>query len=98
MRRGLLAAAVALLFFVAAPGGGLARNLEEGRVRAGPAPSEERRRLAGPGSAPPTCRSRCGRCAPCRAVHLSVQPGASQPLEYYPEAWRCKCGTKLFMP
>ncbi|PKA58294.1 Epidermal patterning factor-like protein 4 [Apostasia shenzhenica] len=57
-----------------------------------------RRRLAGPGSSPPTCRSRCGHCFPCRPVHVPVQPGHSMPLEYYPEAWRCKCGNKLFMP
>ncbi|XP_010256175.1 PREDICTED: EPIDERMAL PATTERNING FACTOR-like protein 4 [Nelumbo nucifera] len=57
-----------------------------------------RRRLAGPGSSPPTCRSKCGRCSPCKAVHVPIQPGRSIPLEYYPEAWRCKCGNKLFMP
>ncbi|KAG6597420.1 EPIDERMAL PATTERNING FACTOR-like protein 4, partial [Cucurbita argyrosperma subsp. sororia] len=52
----------------------------------------------GPGSSPPTCRSRCGRCWPCQPVHVPIQPGMSVPLEYYPEAWRCKCGNKLFMP
>ncbi|EAY88647.1 hypothetical protein OsI_10121 [Oryza sativa Indica Group] len=57
-----------------------------------------RRRLVGPGSSPPTCRSRCGGCHPCRPVHVAIQPGRSFPLEYYPEAWRCKCGDKLFMP
>ncbi|XP_020678118.1 EPIDERMAL PATTERNING FACTOR-like protein 4 [Dendrobium catenatum] len=57
-----------------------------------------RRRLTGPGSSPPTCRSRCGRCFPCWPVHVAIQPGRSFPLEYYPEAWRCKCGNKLFMP
>ncbi|PIN17789.1 hypothetical protein CDL12_09549 [Handroanthus impetiginosus] len=57
-----------------------------------------RRRLGGPGSSPPSCRSKCGRCAPCKAVHVPIQPGMSTPLEYYPEAWRCKCGNKLFMP
>ncbi|KAJ3673601.1 hypothetical protein LUZ60_005593 [Juncus effusus] len=56
------------------------------------------RRLIGPGSSPPTCRARCGRCNPCRAVHVAIQPGVAFPLEYYPEAWRCKCGNKLFMP
>ncbi|KAL6343649.1 hypothetical protein AAG906_025014 [Vitis piasezkii] len=56
------------------------------------------KRLGGPGSSPPTCRSKCGRCAPCKAVHVPIQPGFSIPLEYYPEAWRCKCGNKLFMP
>ncbi|XP_057959757.1 EPIDERMAL PATTERNING FACTOR-like protein 4 [Malania oleifera] len=57
-----------------------------------------RRRLAGPGSSPPTCRSKCGKCTPCKPVHVPIQPGLSLPQEYYPEAWRCKCGDKLFMP
>ncbi|EEF45235.1 EPIDERMAL PATTERNING FACTOR-like protein 5 [Ricinus communis] len=56
------------------------------------------KRLGGPGSSPPTCRSKCGRCSPCKPVHVPIQPGLSMPLEYYPEAWRCKCGNKLFMP
>nr|5XKN_E Chain E, EPIDERMAL PATTERNING FACTOR-like protein 4 [Arabidopsis thaliana]5XKN_F Chain F, EPIDERMAL PATTERNING FACTOR-like protein 4 [Arabidopsis thaliana] len=51
-----------------------------------------------PGSSPPTCRSKCGKCQPCKPVHVPIQPGLSMPLEYYPEAWRCKCGNKLFMP
>ncbi|CAN0857164.1 EPIDERMAL PATTERNING FACTOR-like protein 4 [Linum grandiflorum] len=55
-------------------------------------------RMGGPGSWPPTCRSKCGGCGPCKPVHVPVQPGLSFPLEYYPEAWRCKCGNKLFMP
>ncbi|GMP77162.1 hypothetical protein CsSME_00033532 [Camellia sinensis var. sinensis] len=57
-----------------------------------------RRRLGGPGSSPPTCRSKCGKCTPCKPVHVPIQPGLSMPLEYYPEAWRCKCRNKLFMP
>uniref|UniRef100_A0A0A0LKT0 Epidermal patterning factor-like protein n=2 Tax=Cucumis sativus TaxID=3659 RepID=A0A0A0LKT0_CUCSA len=57
-----------------------------------------RRRLSGPGSSPPTCRSKCGSCRPCTAVHVPIQPGLSLPLEYYPEAWRCKCGNTLYMP
>ncbi|XP_065859188.1 EPIDERMAL PATTERNING FACTOR-like protein 4 [Euphorbia lathyris] len=56
------------------------------------------KRLGGPGSSPPTCRSKCGRCSPCKPVHVPIQPGLSMPLEYYPEAWRCKCANKLFMP
>lgn len=56
------------------------------------------KRLSGPGSSPPTCRSKCGRCSPCKPVHVPIQPGLSFPLEYYPEAWRCKCGNKLFVP
>ncbi|KAG8636747.1 EPIDERMAL PATTERNING FACTOR-like protein 4 [Manihot esculenta] len=56
------------------------------------------KRLSGPGSSPPTCRSKCGKCSPCKPVHVPIQPGFSIPLEYYPEAWRCKCGNKLFMP
>jgi hypothetical protein len=57
-----------------------------------------RRRLVGPGSSPPTCRSRCGRCTPCRAVRVAIQPGIGTQWEYYPEVWRCKCGSKLYMP
>ncbi|KAJ1275970.1 hypothetical protein BS78_05G177700 [Paspalum vaginatum] len=57
-----------------------------------------RRWLAGPGSSPPTCRARCGRCAPCRATRVAIQPGVGPQWEYYPEVWRCKCGNKLFMP
>ncbi|KFK24464.1 hypothetical protein AALP_AAs49657U000100 [Arabis alpina] len=56
------------------------------------------KRLGGPGSSPPTCRSKCGKCQPCKPVRVPIQPGLSIPLEYYPEAWRCKCGNKLFMP
>ncbi|KAL3634468.1 hypothetical protein CASFOL_021522 [Castilleja foliolosa] len=57
-----------------------------------------RRRLGSPGSWPPTCRSKCGWCGPCEPVHVPIRPGFSMPMEYYPEAWRCKCGDKLFMP
>ncbi|XP_022138712.1 EPIDERMAL PATTERNING FACTOR-like protein 4 [Momordica charantia] len=72
------------------------REKTEGSV---PAPEVViRRRLGGPGSSPPTCRSKCGSCSPCTAVHVPIQPGLSLPLEYYPEAWRCKCGNSLFMP
>ncbi|KAJ4767781.1 EPIDERMAL PATTERNING FACTOR-like protein [Rhynchospora pubera] len=87
-----------LLFFATALG-----NIERTRARRimndkwGPT-DEVRRRLIGPGSSPPTCRARCGRCYPCRPVHVAIQPGVSFPLEYYPEAWRCKCGNKLYMP
>ncbi|KAF7806901.1 EPIDERMAL PATTERNING FACTOR-like protein 4 [Senna tora] len=58
----------------------------------------DEKRTGGPGSVPPSCRSKCGWCAPCEPVHVPIQPGLSIPLEYYPEAWRCKCGNKLFMP
>ncbi|EHA8592113.1 EPIDERMAL PATTERNING FACTOR-like protein 4 [Cocos nucifera] len=54
--------------------------------------------VVGPGSSPPTCWGRCGRCIPCRPVPVAIQPGRSMPMEYYPEAWRCKCGKDLFMP
>lgn len=58
----------------------------------------DQKRLGGPGSVPPKCRSKCGKCEPCKAVQVPIQPGLITPLEYYPEAWRCKCGNKLFMP
>ncbi|KAK7280077.1 hypothetical protein RJT34_25139 [Clitoria ternatea] len=58
----------------------------------------DQKRFGGPGSSPPLCRSKCGWCSPCQPVHVPVQPGLIIRLEYYPEAWRCKCGNKLFMP
>ena len=62
-------------------------------------PAAARRRwLVGPGSSPPTCRARCGRCTPCRPTRVAIQPGVGPQWEYYPEVWRCKCGNKLFMP
>ncbi|KAK7387287.1 hypothetical protein VNO78_27974 [Psophocarpus tetragonolobus] len=57
-----------------------------------------RRFLGGPGSSPPRCTSKCGNCTPCRPVHVTVPPGTPVTAEYYPEAWRCKCGNKLSMP
>ncbi|GMJ14856.1 CHALLAH, epidermis patterning factor (EPF1)-like 6 [Hibiscus trionum] len=57
-----------------------------------------RRFLSGPGSSPPLCVSKCGNCTPCKPVHVSVPPGTPVTEEYYPEAWRCKCGNKLYMP
>eukprot|EP01018_Ginkgo_biloba_P004076 Gb_33041 [translate_table: standard] len=56
------------------------------------------RKLNGPGSSPPSCKSKCDKCLPCKPVHVPIQPGKNMPLEYYPEAWRCKCGNKLYMP
>lgn len=60
--------------------------------------AELRRMLRGLGSSPPRCSSKCGRCTPCRPVHVAVPPGTPVTAEYYPEAWRCKCGNKLYMP
>ncbi|KAK9057520.1 hypothetical protein SSX86_022356 [Deinandra increscens subsp. villosa] len=57
-----------------------------------------RRRLTGPGSSPPRCAWKCGRCTPCKPVHVPVPPGNPVTAEYYPEAWRCKCGDRLYMP
>ncbi|KAF0923656.1 hypothetical protein E2562_006636 [Oryza meyeriana var. granulata] len=58
-----------------------------------------RRLLAeGPGSYPPRCTAKCGACVPCYPVHVAVPPGVPVTTEYYPEAWRCKCGNRLFMP
>ncbi|XP_058105378.1 EPIDERMAL PATTERNING FACTOR-like protein 4 [Magnolia sinica] len=111
-RRLSLATALALLFFatlLSSPpslGSGLTVEgrrlaIEEANPTLGSYSLERfpsRRRLGGPGSSPPTCRSKCGRCSPCKPVHVPIHPGQSIPLEYYPEAWRCKCGNKLFMP
>ncbi|TMW81944.1 hypothetical protein EJD97_007325 [Solanum chilense] len=60
--------------------------------------AEQQQKLSGPGSSPPTCRFKCGRCSPCKPVRVSVHPGFTFTLEYYPQAWRCKCGNKIFMP
>ncbi|XP_015621633.1 EPIDERMAL PATTERNING FACTOR-like protein 8 isoform X2 [Oryza sativa Japonica Group] len=58
-----------------------------------------RRLLAeGPGSYPPRCTAKCGACVPCYPVHVAVPPGVPVTTEYYPEAWRCKCGNRLYMP
>ncbi|KAL5758880.1 hypothetical protein ACOSP7_021496 [Xanthoceras sorbifolium] len=57
-----------------------------------------KRILSGPGSSPPRCASKCGKCTPCKPVHVPVPPGTPVTAEYYPEAWRCKCGNKLYMP
>ncbi|KAJ7964306.1 Epidermal patterning factor-like protein [Quillaja saponaria] len=57
-----------------------------------------RRFLGGLGSSPPRCASKCGKCTPCKPVHVPVPPGTPVTAEYYPEAWRCKCGNKLYMP
>lgn len=57
-----------------------------------------RRSLGGPGSFPPRCIGKCGRCMPCSPVHVTVPPGTPVTTEYYPEAWRCKCGNKLYIP
>ncbi|PWA45046.1 EPIDERMAL PATTERNING FACTOR-like protein 6 [Artemisia annua] len=57
-----------------------------------------RRRLNGPGSSPPRCAWKCGRCTPCKPIHVPVPPGNPVTAEYYPEAWRCKCGNRLYMP
>ncbi|KAK7276111.1 hypothetical protein RIF29_17244 [Crotalaria pallida] len=54
--------------------------------------------LSGPGSFPPRCTSKCGNCTPCKPVHVPVPPGTPVTAEYYPEAWRCKCGNKYYMP
>ncbi|XAR60807.1 hypothetical protein NMG60_11034326 [Bertholletia excelsa] len=62
------------------------------------AASGQRRFLSGPGSSPPRCASKCGNCTPCKPVHVPVPPGTPVTAEYYPEAWRCKCGNKLYMP
>lgn len=55
---------------------------------------------AGAGSSPPRCISRCANCTPCKPVRVPVKPGTPrlQPSEYYPEAWRCMCHNKLYMP
>lgn len=52
------------------------------------------------GSSPPTCQGKCGTCFPCNPIHISIGSphGALTQQEYYPEVWRCKCGSRYFMP
>ncbi|XP_024361814.1 uncharacterized protein [Physcomitrium patens] len=52
------------------------------------------------GSSPPTCRSKCGLCTPCKAVHVAISSphGVISETEYYPEVWRCQCGNRYYMP
>ncbi|CAL9756589.1 EPIDERMAL PATTERNING FACTOR-like protein 4 isoform X2 [Musa acuminata AAA Group] len=60
--------------------------------------ARRRKLVGGPGSYPPRCTGKCGDCTPCNPVHVAVPPGTPVTTEYYPEAWRCKCGNKLYMP
>eukprot|EP00250_Pteridium_aquilinum_P034225 c7257_g1_i1 orf=328-870(+) len=52
------------------------------------------------GSMPPSCVKRCNGCTPCEAVQVPVGQRRKRIglLEYYPEAWRCKCKNKLYNP
>eukprot|EP00250_Pteridium_aquilinum_P003452 c13764_g1_i2 orf=373-786(-) len=50
------------------------------------------------GSSPPKCVKKCGKCSPCKNVIVPINIPASPPTDYYPVAWRCKCGGKLYMP
>ncbi|KAH7404780.1 hypothetical protein KP509_15G042300 [Ceratopteris richardii] len=50
------------------------------------------------GSKPPSCISKCNGCHPCVPLRISVPPGNPSLSEYYPEAWRCKCHGKFYMP
>lgn len=52
------------------------------------------------GSSPPTCHGKCGTCFPCNPIHVSIGSprGALSQQEYYPEVWRCKCGSRYFLP
>ncbi|KAG0452459.1 hypothetical protein HPP92_024860 [Vanilla planifolia] len=64
------------------------RSIPEARVA--------RRALVG--SSPPHCINKCETCVPCEAVLVPIPPGTSAVDEYYPEAWRCTCGGRLFIP
>ncbi|XP_039007233.1 EPIDERMAL PATTERNING FACTOR-like protein 4 [Hibiscus syriacus] len=102
-----IVAALTFLLFASASARSLSQLESEFRVREG---SKKRsgsevtdrflsqKQHSGPGSQPPSCRSSCGSCSPCKPVHVPIQPSLMMPLEYYPEAWRCKCGNKIFMP
>lgn len=74
---------------------------DAGGSEAGGVVSVRRGLVAGEiGSTPPKCMSKCSKCTPCTAVRVAIQPGRSNVrlMEYYPEAWRCKCRDKIYMP
>ncbi|KQK10374.1 uncharacterized protein LOC104582892 [Brachypodium distachyon] len=71
---------------------------QEDRSRGGRQWRRRRLLVDGPGSYPPRCTSKCGSCNPCYPVHVAVPPGVPVTAEYYPEAWRCRCGNRLYMP
>ncbi|XP_020586110.1 EPIDERMAL PATTERNING FACTOR-like protein 5 [Phalaenopsis equestris] len=96
MRCAIIAVSAVMLLIAISSGSGL--SLNQAKDQQWRLPPQTRRRLAGPGSSPPICRSRCGDCFPCRPIHVAIQKGQIMPLEYYPEAWRCKCRNKLFLP
>lgn len=52
------------------------------------------------GSSPPKCIKKCGSCNPCKTVLVPIHTrnAPSSASEYYPVAWRCKCGGKLYNP
>lgn len=76
----------------------MVRSKEGNEQTPAPSMSSARRYLGGLGSSPPRCLWKCGSCTPCKPVHVPVPPGTPVTAEYYPEAWRCKCGNKLYMP
>ncbi|CAI0549116.1 unnamed protein product [Linum tenue] len=43
-----------------------------------------RRLLGGPGSWPPRCTSKCGKCTPCKLVHVPMPLGTPVTADYYP--------------
>ncbi|KAL1340767.1 hypothetical protein AAHE18_09G038900 [Arachis hypogaea] len=93
--------AFTLLLFSSAVSAMTSRSSKTTRASSTPrkrATAGDEKRSRGPGSWPPSCKSKCGWCSPCKLVHVPVQPGMILRLEYYPETWRCKYGNKLFMP
>ncbi|KAI5066003.1 hypothetical protein GOP47_0018627 [Adiantum capillus-veneris] len=50
------------------------------------------------GSSPPICNEQCRPCNPCVRVIVSIQSSSHLPNEYYPEAWRCQCGSTQYDP
>ncbi|CAJ1977162.1 unnamed protein product [Sphenostylis stenocarpa] len=91
----LFSSVLAITTLTPQPSGGAVKHLNrEENLNGSPAlpvkrSVEEEKRFGGPGSSPPSCRSKCGWCNPCIPVHVPVQPGLIIRLEYYPEAWRC---------
>ncbi|XP_078432017.1 EPIDERMAL PATTERNING FACTOR-like protein 4 [Wolffia australiana] len=57
-------------------------------------------RWAAVGSSPPSCRRKCGGCAPCAAVQIpaAARPARVDYANYVPEGWKCQCGSSFYNP
>ncbi|XP_020585913.1 uncharacterized protein LOC110028420 [Phalaenopsis equestris] len=73
-------------------------DFKRNNMRQQPTMMPQQHHLIRPGSSPPQCTFKCGKCTPCQPIHVPFPPGTYVIDEYYPETWRCMCGNHLFMP